>query len=1625
MTPRTIEPISSSPRDASPRIEQRLPEAVNTSSDKAEPKSSTSSPLYDVKPGKKSKRVTERAYTLSTLDHIPRALELPVITFPSEAKAYRANVVSKGPNCMADELEEPALPCAVSIELDDTSVPLAQTNSPCLTELVMSDAPSELAEPEGSSIAEVDDDTDELAFDGERVRAAIASALDILPQRFSTFSQEEEEEEREVAAMEHETEEVLHANEDVLVESELATEEVEVASEKEELRTEDGEIVNDQTDSRPSTGFTQDDFFPSPWATTGIILDDESMDIERELVLEQLELLYVHTNDDESSSLDHYRLPTEQSDVDDPPIFEIFTNTPRSEPPEPDLEISTARKPELLETEELSTHLARILALCRDVHLTTVEMTQRLDLEVARSSSPLPSPFVAPHLSTRYLERELKTLRRYFHNWHTVCLEKQHRLACLRDSWAIRRITRAMWNWHQQKQQKRAAERQQQLVRASCCIQRSWRAALARRQCRVRQQLFHEHHRAFKRVQFFTRLCQRHKRRVEAQLKLQRWWKRVLRRKRARERMLAKARADKKRRATAAKQLHTFVTQQHLRHKLAQALETNRRLAFKQQLQITKARSEEEKRRQLEAKRRTELQVVMKQALHEMERKWREAEAEKTRLLAEQAEKERTSREMEAQRQRRQAKETIQAFLTLQILRKRMVDANRAKEETLRKQQAEEQAHRKQLAANRAQQLLATRVLHWQLTRQQTQAERERRRWHEEQQIQAKKTAAHVIRQFVTLRVSEYCAKAEQTTLVSKQKTLLKAKERELSRIKHSSARERVNAWLSRCVRDRRLEAAAREACDAAVRQQQAMAAERRRCESEQRIQHWLVSQLQRQQARQAQAVTKQKRQEAQRLERERQEVAREDERAKTLMHHERAIAQLQRQMEEERERIVALERRLQSHLVERLVADKLTAEKWTLIAFASAVKTFHSEHKRLETAVKAKQLRIRSIERRGWYKWRQWFIGRQARTEITKEALWPTRDAQAPLISTATNEELESEARRSLRLFELRCIASARKLQRCWRSWQRRLRQRRRQSVKHREDELVHEHKARKPTVSAPIIDDRQEDAAWLLQDWWQHVWERRELWYTVTIENSVRLTVYFKAGRAWLTEGGRRFSDAVGLQFDRSVTRKLLEIVTSSAHSREDILSAMEDIALDSAPLLTTARGSPRTQQLVNGASFLPVDELELPRFCSRTRQMNKVRSMHKRQQLLDAKAATGNYASVASMTIFDAVETASVDDASFLLQQGVDLHRLEAHTHRTALHALAFCTESLQMRLGMLDFLLERAKINVNARDVHGDTALTLFAARGHAAMIQHILERSSTVDWRALNQDGRNPLHCACEQDQIEVAVLLQQLFALDSKKHKTDGEVVAPTQTALLLELHRPDSGGRTPLHVLAEHGYNDCLRSILSALSSELRELLISRVDPLGRTPLLTAIRHSHVEFVTTLLEFSASVLARDSRLRSVLHYAVDAVDAIALTTLLVEKRADLQSLDERGDSVLHYAAITGRVAVVRHLSTLGADPRVLNSDHESPAQVAVLHGHMECARLLLVVSTEEDKVLRGLRLDSPSAKSYCFPVASAAAPREKPGYWEELHQDVELVEESGHFSSEDEGETSKGWDSD
>ncbi|KAJ4245978.1 hypothetical protein NW762_013722 [Fusarium torreyae] len=241
-----------------------------------------------------------------------------------------------------------------------------------------------------------------------------------------------------------------------------------------------------------------------------------------------------------------------------------------------------------------------------------------------------------------------------------------------------------------------------------------------------------------------------------------------------------------------------------------------------------------------------------------------------------------------------------------------------------------------------------------------------------------------------------------------------------------------------------------------------------------------------------------------------------------------------------------------------------------------------------------------------------------------------------------------------------------------------------------------------------------------------------------------------------------------------------------------------------------------------------------------------------------------------------------------------------------------------------------ILNSNKVDVNARDKDGNTALHhIVYAAGAGGMVDTLLSRED-VDVNARNQKGRTPIALGCSTGCIEIVHSLL-------KTGRADVEI--------------PDSKGGTPLLVAGYQGEVEILRLLLTTVEVE-----VNIRDHEGRTALAWAANNGHEEAVRSLLGWDhVEVNTRDNSGRTPLCLAVVEGNENVVGLLLNTTGVDAEVKDDDGRTALALAAMRGAFRIVQlFLNNRRANIYAGDTDGRTPLLLAAEKGRKDVVRLLL-----------------------------------------------------------------------
>ena len=278
---------------------------------------------------------------------------------------------------------------------------------------------------------------------------------------------------------------------------------------------------------------------------------------------------------------------------------------------------------------------------------------------------------------------------------------------------------------------------------------------------------------------------------------------------------------------------------------------------------------------------------------------------------------------------------------------------------------------------------------------------------------------------------------------------------------------------------------------------------------------------------------------------------------------------------------------------------------------------------------------------------------------------------------------------------------------------------------------------------------------------------------------------------------------------------------------------------------------------------------------------------------RELLNQNAAINITSKRGSTALFEAV----LHNHSKVVGVLVGQKKLEINAvcslkrNRTALMLAAIGGQS--EIVGVLLESQDLPRLNVNIKDVDGNTALSLAAFFGFFDIVEMLLEQAE-ADINSVDKYGRSALTLAAQKNNDNIVKLLRQ--------------------------------GDADP-----------------------------SMEDKQGHTAILWAVEFGAVDVVKCLLEDEeVNAECRDNYDRGLLHRAsTTAYCKPEIIHLLKEKRLDLNSQDRYGRTPLHNASQRGYLKIVETLCNSGADTTVTDCWRETPLALALAYRRTSVARLL------------------------------------------------------------------------
>ncbi|XP_021332293.2 uncharacterized protein ankdd1b isoform X1 [Danio rerio] len=303
--------------------------------------------------------------------------------------------------------------------------------------------------------------------------------------------------------------------------------------------------------------------------------------------------------------------------------------------------------------------------------------------------------------------------------------------------------------------------------------------------------------------------------------------------------------------------------------------------------------------------------------------------------------------------------------------------------------------------------------------------------------------------------------------------------------------------------------------------------------------------------------------------------------------------------------------------------------------------------------------------------------------------------------------------------------------------------------------------------------------------------------------------------------------------------------------------------------------------------------------------------------------------------------------------LLGRGVNVNAKNVHG-RTALHYAVACRN-----VEAVDVLLRR-RAKLDLQDKHGLTAVHLAAWFGSLEILKLLVQGGA--DQSIENTEGLNMLHCAAMNNHTDiVAYIIDDLQMGELDKEDQFGNrpfVLAAAHGCvpmlqMLMEEHynmatmQENQVGDTPLHLAAKHGQREALQLLLENFH------IRNEVNQAGQTALYLAADGAHEDCVQTLLEAQCDpnifTLSRNSPLHPVCERG-----HFQIVQLLINSGAQINAQNQQMQTSFHLAVRNCHIPVIHTLLEAGCDPNLTDHMGQTALHIAAEMGKVDVVEMIL-----------------------------------------------------------------------
>ncbi|EXU95103.1 ankyrin repeat protein [Metarhizium robertsii] len=300
---------------------------------------------------------------------------------------------------------------------------------------------------------------------------------------------------------------------------------------------------------------------------------------------------------------------------------------------------------------------------------------------------------------------------------------------------------------------------------------------------------------------------------------------------------------------------------------------------------------------------------------------------------------------------------------------------------------------------------------------------------------------------------------------------------------------------------------------------------------------------------------------------------------------------------------------------------------------------------------------------------------------------------------------------------------------------------------------------------------------------------------------------------------------------------------------------------------------------------------------------------------------------------------------------------LHIIRHYFHRRVVNT---CTNPLPElaqigRVKEIEYLASHSDLDVNVRDIVGQTPLHIAAKTGHVAVVRALLRFPGVVVDRR-DDDGGSALVFAAQHGHIGVTELLLQHGAeIDGRTHRGETAFLWAARNGrknvvslLISEMADPlimDAEGWSGLDWAIMDGQDDVVEMLLRH-HGHFQESSVRQNEVL-----LLAAESGNDSAVRMMLAAGADVDCRDGQQSTPLHWAVS-FGHRSTAELLLDGGADANSRDKYGNTPLHWAI--SYPTIMKPLLDRGVEVDIQNMNGKTSLMWSVLAEQRETTQMLL-----------------------------------------------------------------------